>query len=378
MIPNSTMKVVLVCGARPNFMKVARLMRAIVEHNISAKKNRIVPVLVHTGQHYNYEMSKIFFEDLELPEPEFHLAIGSGTHAEQTGRVMIAFEQVLHKEQPDLVIVVGDVNSTLAAAIVASKLHIKVGHVEAGLRSYDKNMPEEINRLLTDHVSSYLFTPSHDADENLKREGITEDKIFFVGNIMIDSLLSHKEIASQRQILSQLGLEKEGYALLTLHRPDNVDERGNLLKIIKASREISQRIPIVFPTHPRTHKRMEEFDLLNQLPLHNRRLLVTEPLGYLDFLNLEMNSKFVMTDSGGIQTESTILSVPCLTLYHATCWIDTITEGTNTLVNVETSKIIAEAFKILDGKGKKGSCPELWDGKTAERIVRVLTSHTNL
>ncbi len=371
------MKVVLVCGARPNFMKVALLMQAIAERNISAKTNLIEPILVHTGQHYDYEMSKIFFEDLKLPEPDVHLAIGSGTHAEQTGRVMIEFEKVLLKEKPDLVIVVGDVNSTLAAALAASKLDIKVGHVEAGLRSYDKNMPEEINRLLTDHVSSYLFTPSLDAGENLKREGIAEDRIFFVGNIMIDSLLSHKEIASQRQVLSQLGLEKEGYALLTLHRPDNVDKRENLLKIIKALREISQRIPIVFPAHPRTQKRIEEFNLLNQLPRTNHQLLLIGALGYLDFLNLEMNSKFVMTDSGGIQEEATVLNIPCLTLRNTTERPITITQGTNTLVWNNTETIITEAFKILDGKGKKGSCPELWDGKTAERIVGMLTTYTN-
>ncbi len=378
MIPSSTVKVVFVCGTRPNFMKVDPLMRAVAKRNISSKTNLIEPVLVHTGQHYDYEMSKVFFEELDLPESDIHLGVGAGTHAEQTGRIMIEFEKVLFKEKPGLVIVVGDVNSTLAAALAAAKLHIPVAHVEAGIRDHDKNIPEEVNRLLTDHISSYLFTPSVDAGENLKGEGISEDKIFFVGNIMVDNLLHHKETASRRQILSQLGLEREGYALLTLHRPDNVDERENLLKIIEALREISLRITVVFPVHPRTQKRIEEFNLLNQLPLTNRRLLMPGALGYLDFLNLEMNSKFIMTDSGGMQAESTVLNIPCLTLYHTTGWRDTLTQGTNTLVGIEPSKIVAEAFKILDGKGKKGNCPKFWDGKTAERIVEVLTAHANL
>lgn len=366
------MKVILVAGARPNFMKIAPLMRAIDKHNASSVGNIIQPVLVHTGQHYDYEMSQVFFQDLELPKPDIYLGIGSGTHAEQTGRVMIEFEKVLFAEKPDLVIVVGDVNSTLAAALAAVKLCIPVAHVEAGLRSYDRTMPEEINRLLTDAISDYLFTPSPDADENLKKEGIPQQKIFLVGDVMVDSLLYNKATACDSQILSRLNLAEKSYALLTLHRPSNVDEKESLLKIIKALNEIAQKIPIVFPAHPRTQKRLKEFDLLNHLPIANYQLLITQPLGYLDFLNLEMNAKFVLTDSGGIQEETTVLNIPCLTLRNTTERPITLTQGTNVLVENDTRRIIEEAFSILDGRSKKGSCPQLWDGKTAERIVRIL------
>ena len=364
------MKFILVVGARPNFMKVAPIIRAIDKHNYTSTSKFIEPILVHTGQHYDYEMSQIFFEDLELPQPDIHLGVGSGTHAEQTGKVMIEFEKVLLKERPDLVIVVGDVNSTLAAALAAAKLHIHVAHVEAGLRSYDRSMPEEINRLLTDAISDYLFTPSPDADENLRKEGIPQEKIFCVGNVMIDSLLFHKEVVSQRQVLSQLGLEKGDYALLTLHRPSNVDDKQSLLRIITALRQIAQRIPIVFPAHPRTQKNISKFEF-GQL-LQDQRILLIEPLGYLSFLKLEMNARLVMTDSGGMQEETTVLGIPCLTLRNTTERPITVAQGTNTLVWDDTSRIVGEAFKILDGKGKRGKCPELWDGKAAERIVKIL------
>ncbi len=366
------MKLILVAGARPNFMKIAPISRAIAKHNGTSSGELIEPILVHTGQHYDYEMSQVFFENLKLPQPDIHLGVGSGTHAEQTGKVMIEFEKVLLKEEPDLVIVVGDVNSTLAAALAAVKLHIPVAHVEAGLRSDDRSMPEEINRLLTDAISDYLFTPSPDADKNLRKEGIPHEKIFCVGDVMIDSLLFHKEIASQRQVLSRLGLEKGGYALLTLHRPSNVDDKQSLLRIITAVTQIAQRIPVVFAVHPRTQKRMKEFNLLNKLPVANHQLLLIDPLGYPDFINLEMNCRFVMTDSGGIQEETTVLAIPCLTLRSSTERPITISQGTNTLVRNDTSEIVGEAFKILDGKGKRGKCPELWDGKAAERIVDIL------
>ena len=279
------MKVVLVCGARPNFMKIAPLLRAIARHN-GLNKLPITPVLVHTGQHYDYEMSQVFFQDLELPKPDVYLGVGSGTHAEQTGKVMIEFEKILLREKPDLVMVVGDVNSTLAAALAAIKLHIPVAHVEAGLRSYDRTMPEEINRLLTDQISDYLFTPSQDADENLKREGISPEKIFFVGNVMIDSLLYNKPLAEKSDILQRLGLlatpqsqipshviasearqsqqtqsAVTPYALLTLHRPGNVDDKHSLMNIMSAITKISERIPVVFPAHPRTQKKLREFNL---------------------------------------------------------------------------------------------------------------------
>jgi len=368
------MKIILVCGARPNFMKIAPIMRAIQKHNDSPNADSIEPVLVHTGQHYDYEMSRVFFENLELPEPDFYLGVGSGSHAEQTGRIMIELEKVLVAKSPDLVIVVGDVNSTLAATLASVKLLIPVGHVEAGLRSYDRSMPEEINRLLTDAVSDYLFTPSPNAGENLKKEGIAEERIFLVGNVMVDSLLYNKEKAEHSQILSRLGLKEGNYALLTLHRPSNVDKKESLLNIIRALRQISQRLPIVFPAHPRTQKRLKEFDLLDQSSVTSHQFLLIEPLGYLDFLKLMMNAKFVMTDSGGIQEETTVLDIPCLTLRNTTERPITISQGTNILVGNGTRKIIEEAFKILDGGGKRGSCPELWDGMTAERIVEILDS----
>lgn len=365
------MKIVLVVGARPNFMKVAPTIRAINKHNASTRSTHIERTLVHTGQHYDYEMSQVFFQDLELPKPDVYLGVGSGTHAEQTGRIMIEFEKVLFKERPDLVTVVGDVNSTLAGALAAVKLCISVAHVEAGLRSYDRTMPEEINRLLTDAVSDYLFTPSRDADENLKREGISQEKIFFVGNVMVDSLLYNKTRAKQSQILSQLKLTEEGYALVTLHRPTNVDEKDSLLRIIKALQEITRRLPIVFPAHPRTRKNITKFGF-SQI-FEDRRILLIEPLGYLDFLNLEMNAKFVMTDSGAIQEETTVLSIPCLTLRETTERPITVSQGTNILVWNDSQRITEEAFKILDGKGKTGNCPELWDGKAAERIVDIIS-----
>jgi len=365
------MKIALVCGARPNFMKISPLLRAIEKHNACSETNLIEPILVHTGQHYDYEMSKVFFQDLELPQPDSYLSVGSGTHAEQTGQTMIEFEQVLFKEKPNLVIVVGDVNSTLATALAAVKLHIPVAHVEAGLRSYDRTMPEEINRLLTDAISDYLFPPSPDANENLKREGIADEKIFLVGDIMVDSLLYNMERAEESQILTRLGLDKGSYAVLTLHRPSNVDKKESLFQIIHALREISQRIPIVFPAHPRTRKSIESFEFMRFFKDEHIRLI--EPLGYLDFLKLEINARLVMTDSGGIQEETTVANIPCLTLRDTTERPITISQGTNVLVGHDAQKIITETFKILDGKEKKGSYPEIWDGKTAERIVEILS-----
>ena len=367
------MKIALVCGARPNFMKIAPLMRAIGKHNACPDGRLIEPLLVHTGQHYDYKMSQIFFENLELTEPDIHLGVGSGTHAEQTGKVMIEFEKVLFQEEPDLVVVVGDVNSTLAAALAAAKLHIPVAHVEAGLRSFDRTMPEEINRLLTDAISDYLFTPSSDANENLKKEGVPQGKIYLVGDIMVDSLLHNKEKARSSRVLSQLGVSPGNYALLTLHRPSNVDEKGSLLKIGKALKEICQRVPIVFPVHPRTRRNIERFKL-DEL-FKDKQVLLIEPLGYLDFLKLMMDCKFAMTDSGGIQEETTVLGIPCLTLRNTTERPVTVSQGTNTLVWNDTERILEEAFNILDGKGKTGSCPELWDGKTAERIVSILAQN---
>jgi UDP-N-acetylglucosamine 2-epimerase (non-hydrolysing) len=384
-------KWILAAGARPNFMKAAPLIRAIKTYNIS-NGERIIPLLVHTGQHYDFNMSDSFFKDLNLPEPDVHLGIGSGSHGEQTGKVLIEFEKVLITEQPSLVIVVGDVNSTLACTLAAAKLHIPVAHVEAGLRSFDRKMPEEINRVVTDALSEFLFTPSPDANENLLKDGIPKDKIFLVGNIMVDSLLFHLEQAKQSTILEQLGITKnlhaefsepnsvKPYALLTLHRPNSVDDKNVLVRIIHALTEISKRIPIVFPAHPRTRKMISQFDLLSyfvdrthcQSPITNNGIFLVNPLGYLDFLNLMAHARIVLTDSGGIQEETTVMNIPCITLRDTTERPITLTEGTNVLVHHDEKKIVSEARKILEEKRRQGKCPSMWDGHTAERIVEVL------
>jgi len=391
------MKIISVVGARPNFMKISPIIRAIEKHNklITHYLSHITlhHLLVHTGQHYDYEMSRVFFEDLDLPEPDIYLDVGSGTHAEQTGKVMIEFEKVLFKEKPDLVIVVGDVNSTLASALAAVKLHIPVAHVEAGLRSFDREMPEEINRVLTDAISDYLFTPSPDADENLIKEGIPKEKIYLVGDVMVDSLLYNKEKAKKSKILTKLGLVENShstshsllitdYSLLTLHRPSNVDFKDSLFEIVSGLVEVSKYIPIIFPAHPRTVKNLKKFNLLHFFkPIDkdkkvkiDRGIYLLDPLGYLDFLNLEMHAKFVMTDSGGIQEETTVLNVPCLTLRDTTERPITLTQGTNTLVWNKRDKIIKEAMKTIKNGGKKGNCPNLWDGKAAERIVKIIAN----
>jgi UDP-N-acetylglucosamine 2-epimerase (non-hydrolysing) len=386
------MKIILVVGARPNFMKIAPLVRAIEKHNALAASSgqHIEYLLVHTGQHYDFNMSDAFFKDLKLPKPHIYLGVGSGTHAEQTGKVMIEFERVLFEEKTDLVVVVGDVNSTLACTLTSVKLNIPVAHVEAGLRSFDRTMPEEINRLVTDALSAYLFTPSPDGDENLLREGIPREKIYRVGDIMVDSLLYHLEEAKRSDIFARLGLLKGAianpdsvvpYALLTLHRPSNVDEEDSFKKIVAALDIIAERIPIIFPVHPRTKKQLSLLGVEETIRFHNIQEKVDlsspgihglDPLGYLDFLSLMTRAKLVLTDSGGIQEETTVLGIPCLTLRDTTERPITIKEGTNILVWNDTQKIVEEAFKILDGKGKKAKMPEYWDGKTAERIIKIL------
>jgi len=355
-----------VVGARPNFMKIAPIMDEMTKY-----PERFQQVLVHTGQHYDDEMSQVFFDDLDLPRPDVYLGVGSGSHAEQTARVMLAFEPVLREQKPDLVLVVGDVNSTLACALVCAKLGVRVAHVEAGLRSFDRTMPEEINRMLTDQIADLLFTTERDANENLLREGVAEEKIHFVGNVMIDTLLKHKERALALDVLGPLGLVPGGYALLTLHRPSNVDVPEVLAGILDALAKIQTQLPILFPAHPRTVKRIKEFGFEKRL-LTMPDLLVMEPLGYLEFLNLMANARLVLTDSGGIQEETTILGVPCLTLRENTERPVTISEGTNTLVGSDPQCIVTEALNVLDGQGKSGGSPELWDGHAAERIVAVL------
>lgn len=357
------LKVILVVGARPNFMKVAPVFFEMRRH-----PEEFVPLLVHTGQHYDKKMSDVFFRDLELPVPDVFLGVGSGTHAVQTAQTMMAFESVLIRERPDWVVVVGDVNSTIACALDAVKLGISVAHVEAGLRSRDRSMPEEINRILTDSISSLLLTPSRDADANLLAEGIAEERISFVGNVMIDSLRRFEGYTSQGTALVQMGVIKHAYGLITLHRPSNVDDPHQLNTILDALEEIQDRLPLVFPIHPRTRKMMSDFGLMERAE-HMKQLILTDPIGYKDFLQFERNALMVLTDSGGIQEETTVFQVPCLTLRNNTERPITVECGTNTIVGTDESVIIREAFGIIEGRGKRGSIPEGWDGHAARRIV---------
>ncbi len=356
------MKILLVAGARPNFMKIAPLIKVIEKINNTHK--RIAWKLVHTGQHYDSAMSKVFFDDLEIPEPHIHLGIGSGTHAVQTAKTMIAFEDICLSETPDIVIVVGDVNSTIACSMVAAKMGIKIAHVEAGLRSYDRTMPEEINRVLTDAISDYLFTSCEDANDNLEKEGIDKNKIFFVGNVMIDTLLAFKKKSEQSVIMQQLGLENSSgthrdFALLTLHRPGNVDNRENFVTLIKALKRASEKLPIIFPVHPRTRKQIETFNMSEHFNFctgateNPKGIICVEPLSYLDFLQLMAHAKLVFTDSGGIQEETTILGVPCITLRENTERPVTINEGTNELAGTDPEKIDKYTADILCGAWKK-------------------------
>lgn len=349
-----------IVGARPNFMKVAPIIAEMARY-----PDHFQQVLVHTGQHYDFNMSDIFFQELGMPAPDEFLGIGSGSHAEQTSRVMIAFEPVVLKHRPDWVIVVGDVNSTLACALVCAKLGIHVAHVEAGLRSGDRTMPEEINRIITDQVADILFTPSRDADENLAHEGIAPNRIYFVGNVMIDTLVKMLPQVQKRTTLIDLGLQPSSYVLTTLHRPSNVDDLNNLKSICKGLAEIASHYPVVFPVHPRTRQRLDEFEVT--LKPSNIRLL--EPQGYLDFLALTAFARIVLTDSGGVQEETTFLRIPCLTLRPNTERPVTIYRGTNRLVECNPISMM-QSFKEQIGKARDSwSMPELWDGFAAQRIV---------
>lgn len=360
-------KVFIVAGARPNFMKVAPIIRQMRD------RQDFFPILVHTGQHYDEKLSKVFFDDLGLPKPDINLEIGSGSQAVQTAAIMVEFEKLCEKDRPNLVLVVGDVNSTLACSLVAAKLCIPVAHVEAGLRSRDRSMPEEINRLLTDAASDYLFTTSRDADENLLTEGIPKEKIFFVGNVMVDTLLEHHVKAKQIKYLEGLNCvaDNEAYALLTLHRPSNVDNKESLETIIGAIEYIQKKIKVIFPIHPRTKKQCQQFGLEEKLAAL-KNLVLLEPLGYLDFLSVMSGAKMVLTDSGGLQEETTVLGIPCLTMRDNTERPVTISDGTNLLVGTRADDIISAADKVLSGNHKKGKTPELWDGCAAKRIVDVL------
>jgi UDP-N-acetylglucosamine 2-epimerase (non-hydrolysing) len=358
-------KIVVVVGARPNLVKAAPLLKEM------STWDRLAPTLVHTGQHYDANLSQVFFEELGLPEPNVYLGVGSGSHARQTARVMIGFEEILLQAQPDLVMVVGDVNSTLACAITAAKLNVPVAHVEAGLRSFDRTMPEEINRIVTDALSDLLFTTSAFADRNLQREGISDDKIFFVGNVMIDTLLAHLERAGRSDALCRYALNPGEYALLTLHRPSNVDDRGSLEQILAALEVVQSHVRVIFPVHPRTRLRLREFALEEKLD-RMAGSIVTAPLSYLEFLQLMSHARLILTDSGGIQEETTVLGIPCLTLRDNTERPETVAQGTNTLVGQSYERIVSESLAILNGKSKCGQVPELWDGKAASRIVDVL------
>jgi len=363
------LKVINVVGARPNFMKVAPIVAAM-----KRRPTKFLPLVVHTGQHYDTAMSDSFFTDLELPQPDTHLGVGSGSHAAQTAAVMERFEPVVLNEKPDWVLVVGDVNSTIACALVCVKLGLKVAHVEAGLRSRDRTMPEEINRLLTDQIADLLFTPSPDADENLVAEGIPRERIRFVGNVMIDSLQKNLTKARELQTRQKLGLNGD-YALLTLHRPSNVDMRASFEPILDALEAISAKLPIVFPVHPRTRKTIAELGLSERVE-SMKGLRMIDPLGYLDFLNLSSSARLVLTDSGGIQEETTALGIPCLTLRENTERPITVEMGTNVVVGTDATKIIAAANAALDGSVKKAvRQPPLWDGQTSERILDALEEY---
>lgn len=388
------MKVINVVGARPNFVKIASIIRAIDKYN-SIYPNRIDQILVHTGQHYDENMSRLFFLDLAIPKPDINLEVGSSSHAEQTAEIMTRFEKVCLNENPTHVLVVGDVNSTIACALVATKLGIKVIHVEAGLRSFDRSMPEEINRILTDAISDILFTSEESANANLNREGISPEKIFFVGNVMIDTLFEQREKANKSNILDCIGIKKEvisKYGVLTLHRPANVDDKEVFKEILEALKFIAVNIPIIFPIHPRTLQTINMYDLkdyftwelFNDIYAHkeaitdgisNDLINAIPPLGYLDFLHLLSNAAIVFTDSGGIQEETTVLGIPCITIRDNTERPITVSNGTNIIAGNRRENIIGSFFSQLNHP-KKTQLPPLWDGKAAERIVEILSRYT--
>ncbi|HET9902490.1 MAG TPA: UDP-N-acetylglucosamine 2-epimerase (non-hydrolyzing) [Xanthobacteraceae bacterium] len=353
----------LIAGARPNFMKIAPIVRAL-----RARSERFRFRVVHTGQHYDREMSDVFFEELGIPKPDFHLEAGGGSHAEQTAKIMVAFERVCREAPPDHVMVVGDVNSTLACSIAAKKLGITVSHVEAGLRSFDRRMPEEINRVVTDAISDWFFCTEQSGVDHLLHEGKPQDAIFFVGHVMVDTLFYERaklEASAGKGLASARLKQRLGrYGVVTLHRPSNVDEPKALGRLVSALREIAEDLPLVFPAHPRTRANLLRFGI--EL---GGNLVVTEPLGYVDFLNLWRDAALVLTDSGGLQEETTALGVPCLTLRENTERPITVSEGTNTVVGTDPARIVTEAKRVLSGQAKTGRVPHLWDGKAAIRIV---------
>lgn len=353
----------LIAAARPNFMKIAPLYHALT------REPWCEPVIVHTGQHYDANMSEAFFQDLGLPPAHYNLEVGSGTHAEQTAGVMIAYEKLCSSHRPDWVVVVGDVNSTMACTLVAKKLSLPVAHLEAGLRSFDRTMPEEINRLVTNSLADLLWTPSPDADRNLEKEGMARSRIVRVGNIMIDAFEMMKVKIATAGTAERLGLTKSTYGVTTIHRPANVDDKGKLATIVEQLLLVSSTAPLVFPVHPRTHDRLQRSGLLSRLE-RAPNMHVVEPLGYTDFMNLLMNAAVAITDSGGIQEETTYLGIPCLTLRENTERPITITEGTNRLVRLDA--LVPSVMSILSAPRPERRCPALWDGKTAQRVVASL------
>jgi UDP-N-acetylglucosamine 2-epimerase (non-hydrolysing) len=362
-------KLIVVAGARPNFMKIAPFIKRIVSYN-SAKGGgapAVEALLVHTGQHYDENMSEVFFRELGIPKPDINLGVGSGTHAVQTAAILTSFENVCEREKPDWVVVVGDVNSTMACTLVCAKMGIRAAHIEAGLRSFDRTMPEEINRLVTDALADLLLTPSEDANEHLLREGVSAAKIKFVGNIMIDSLLENLPHARSSGTLDQFDLEPGRFVYVTLHRPSNVDDRDNLATLMAALKDVSRRLPVVFPVHPRTRKMLTEFHLMPQI---DSRLRLLDPLGYHASLCLTENARAVLTDSGGLQEEATYFRTPCLTLRPNTERPITVTLGSNRLTRLE--RLLADIGDILAGPERIGQVPPLWDGHTAERALREL------
>jgi UDP-N-acetylglucosamine 2-epimerase (non-hydrolysing) len=367
------MRIINVVGARPNFVKIAPLIREM------RRRPSIVPVLVHTGQHYDEALAEQFFVDLEIPPPDFNLGVGSGSHAVQTAEVMKRLEPILDASRPDLVLVVGDVNSTLAAALTAVKLGVAVAHVEAGLRSFDRRMPEEVNRLLTDALAEYLFVTEESGRENLLREGIAPEKIHFVGNVMIDALEASRSRWATAAIFDRLGLDADQpYAVLTLHRPSNVDNAGDLMNLVDALEELARQLPIVFPMHPRVKERLRRGGQLFRtaldpdVPFHNKGITYLAPLGYLDFIALMGRARLVLTDSGGIQEETTILGVPCLTLRDTTERPVTVTHGTNRVIGTDPARIVEAGLRTLDDPPRPKGAPPLWDGRASERIVSIL------
>jgi UDP-N-acetylglucosamine 2-epimerase (non-hydrolysing) len=366
------MKIIIVAGARPNFMKVAPLLHYIARHNLQRTNGtpEIVPFLVHTGQHYDEKMSSVFFAELGIPAPDVNLEVGSGSHAVQTAEIMKRFEPVCAAEKPDWVVVVGDVNSTMACALVAVKMGIRVAHVEAGLRSFDRSMPEEINRLVTDSIVDLLLTPSEDANENLSREGIPDSRIRLVGNIMIDSLLANLAKAAQSTILSRLGVEKRQFIYVTLHRPSNVDAKESLVSIMRAFGDISRRMPVIFPMHPRTRARLEDFGI----QIRDTNIRILDPIGYHDSLALTQSARCVVTDSGGLQEESTFFRTPCLTLRPNTERPVTVILGSNRLI--KTDELFQCLDAVLAGGETSGCVPPLWDGATSERVIKSLLEHS--